>query len=296
MKKITFLLSALVCLLFCGCPEQSGNKTGNEISVSVAPAAYLAEQVAGGEFKINTLLAPGKNPHDYELTPMQTSRLYRSRAYFSTELPFEHHAIEAVKNKVPVIPLSRAVEPLPYTDCGHDHSHDHASHDLHEAGAIDPHVWFSAVNAGKIAGMMAEEMAKLKPEKAAFFRDNAAKLQAKFAAIEAELEADLKPFAGKTVYVYHPSFGYFVRDFNMKQRPIELEGREIPLADLNKILREAKRDQAAMIFVQPNFSSASAEALAKGAGCKVVAVDPLQYDLPGELSRLGKLISGKIDK
>lgn len=296
MKKSLLPLSFALAVLLCGCPEKE-DAAGDEISVSVAPAAYLAERVAGGEFRINTLLDAGKNPHDYELTPLQTSRLYRSKAYFSAGLPFEHHAEEAVRGKVPVLPLLSAVTPLPYTGGGHDHDHgakdrDAAEHDHdHGHGAVDPHVWFSAVNAAKIAAFMAEKMAKIKPEKAAFFRKNAEELRREFFRLDTKLKAALRPFAGQTIYVYHPSFGYFARDVGMKQRAIELEGREIPLSELNRVIREAKQDQVRVILVQPNFSTASAEALAKGAGCRVAAADPLQYDLPAALSRLGEILA-----
>ncbi|MPN56183.1 hypothetical protein SDC9_203869 [bioreactor metagenome] len=56
---------------------------------------------------------------------------------------------------------------------------------------------------------------------------------------------------------------------------VEIEGKEPSAQDLTKIVDLAKEKNVKVIFVQPQFSTRSAEVLAKEIGGEVVAVDPL---------------------
>ena len=78
--------------------------------------------------------------------------------------------------------------------------------------------------------------------------------------------------------VFHPSWGYFARQYGLEQVPIEIEGKAPKPAQLAELIGHAKEQNIQIIFVQPQFSRKSAEVVAREIGGKVVFADPLAED------------------
>jgi zinc transport system substrate-binding protein len=60
--------------------------------------------------------------------------------------------------------------------------------------------------------------------------------------------------------------------------PVEIEGKEPSAQDLAKLVDLSKEKNVKVIFVQPQFNTGSAQAVADEIGGEVVAVDPLAKD------------------
>ncbi len=284
------VLALLALLALAGCtdrPEDRGGKM-KTVTAAVPPVAFLVKAVAGDNFRVNVLLPEGKNPHECEIGPAQIAALNRSSVLFYTGLPFEKRPAGAVAGRVPVIDLSQKIAMLPAAaeheaEDGHGHAHAHGCCD----GENDPHIWFSPVNAAVMCDAIADALAAADPENAAVYRERAAAVKQECGNIRRELAVRLKKYENCKFYVYHPSFGYFGRDFKLIQQPLEIGGREMPLPALTRLIRQAKAENVKLIFVQPSFNRSSAEALAKGIGGSVAVADPLQYDLFKAFRELG---------
>jgi len=105
-------------------------------------------------------------------------------------------------------------------------------------------------------------------------------------ALSAELKAKLARLRGKEAVVYHPAFGYFLDDHGIRQKAVELEGKEPGARYLGTVIREAKRDGSRVIFVQPQFNAKAAEVLSHEIGGKVLPFDPLPNEYSDGLRRL----------
>jgi zinc transport system substrate-binding protein len=83
-----------------------------------------------------------------------------------------------------------------------------------------------------------------------------------------KLDANLKrTFAGKKglqFMVFHPAWGYFAHAYGLKQVPIEIEGKDPKPAQLKELIQHARENDIKVIFVQPQFSTQSAEVVARG--------------------------------
>ena len=90
--------------------------------------------------------------------------------------------------------------------------------------------------------------------------------------------------------VFHPSWGYFARDFGLTQEPVEQLGREPGPKALAALVREAKEDGVKVIFVQPQFSGSQAETIATAIGGQVASLDPLTEDWPAGLLDAAKAL------
>ncbi|HEJ83302.1 MAG TPA: cation ABC transporter substrate-binding protein, partial [Desulfobacteraceae bacterium] len=90
-----------------------------------------------------------------------------------------------------------------------------------------------------------------------------------------------KIFAGKEgveFMVFHPAWGYFAHAYGLTQVPIELEGKNPKPAQLKYLIDHARERGIKVIFVQPQFSTKSAEVAAKAIGGRVAFADPLAPD------------------
>ena len=95
--------------------------------------------------------------------------------------------------------------------------------------------------------------------------------------LDKKISNSLQNIQSRKFIVFHPSFGYFAKRYNLEQIAIEVSGKEPKPAELSRIIKEAKEEKTKVIFVSPQFSQKSASQIAKEIGGKVVAIDPLAY-------------------
>jgi zinc transport system substrate-binding protein len=78
--------------------------------------------------------------------------------------------------------------------------------------------------------------------------------------------------------VFHPAWGYFAHAYGLKQVPIEIEGKEPKPAQLKELIQHTRKNDIKAVFVQPQFSTKSAELVAREIGGQVAFADPLAED------------------
>jgi len=93
-----------------------------------------------------------------------------------------------------------------------------------------------------------------------------------------DLTEIFKDKKGLKFLVYHPAWGYLARTYGLEQVPVEIEGKEPKPEQLTRLITRSKKDGIKIIFVQPQFSTKSAETLAKAIGGKVIFADNLRED------------------
>ncbi len=254
---------------------------------SIAPQEFFVERVGGDLVSVKVLVGPGQSPHTFEPTPRQMADLAESDVYFAIGLPFEDRLlgrIEELGSGMQVVDTSAGIPRRQVEDVhGHDEedgSGDHASsaHDRERGGLPDPHTWLNPrlakIQARNICGALKE----LVPEHAAAFETNLSRLLHDLDALDAELTDALGPLAGESIYVFHPAFGYFTDAYGLRQVPIELGGMEPSARELVGLMDHATSEGVRVIFVQPQFSTRSARAIAEEIGGVVVPIDPLSAD------------------
>jgi zinc transport system substrate-binding protein len=91
--------------------------------------------------------------------------------------------------------------------------------------------------------------------------------------------------------VFHPTWGYFARDFCLAQISIEVEGKEPSPRTMKEILDVARKHGIKTVFTQPEFSRKSAEVIARELGATVVDADALVYDWKNNLIAVAKKIA-----
>ena len=104
--------------------------------------------------------------------------------------------------------------------------------------------------------------------------------------MDADLKKTLAGKKGLRFMVFHPAWGYFAQAYGLRQVPIEIEGKNPKPAQLQELIRRARESGIRVIFVQPQFSTKSAEIVAREIGGQVAFADPLAGDWMANLRQV----------
>ena len=287
MKLFYTFFAVLLLASTVGCPQKK-NVEKLKIAAGLPPVAGLASAIGGNRIEVISVLPEGKTPHDFTPRNETIRQTADAQVFLTTGMPFENKISAFMKQRAKICNVSTGIQRIAFQD-GRDndhHHHDGCSHDDH-----DPHVWLSPANAIRIAENICTELIELDPDGKEFYVKNLVVLKEKLSALDAEIAGQLAPFAGKSFFVYHPAFGYFADAYKLKQRAIELNGREASAADLAQIIREAKAADIHTVFVQEQFNPRNANALAKEINGKVVPLDPLAADITENFRKIANAIA-----
>jgi len=244
------------------------------VTVSIVPQVYFVERIGGEHVSATAMVVPGANPATYEPKPEQLKALSRSAAYFSIGVPFEAAWLDKIASTNPemtMVDTIAGIERIPI-DAHGDDDHDHA------AGAPDPHVWLSPRLVKVQAQAIYEALVELAPEHAGAFQANLGTFLDDIDALESEVRETLSRIKTDKFMVFHPSWGYFARDFGLEQIAIEVGGQEPSAQELAALIEEARAEGIRVILAQPEFSTTDAETIAREIGGEVLLISPLAAD------------------
>ena len=277
MKRIFHVLVMALVLSLIACKERTDALP--VIAVSVEPQRFLLEQLAGSHFKVITLMKPGSNPETFEPTMNTRAALDGAGAYlYVGGLPFENTLVESSPGLMTFC-VAEGIEPLYGTHSPHDHdggceAHTHGSRN----DESDPHVWTSVKNAMVMADNMADVLVRIDPAHSEEYRTRLEKLHQRLDSLDTAIASRLEK-AGKTSFmVWHPSLGYFARDYGLEQISVGWEAKEPSAAALRRAVDKARENGVDVFFYQREFDSRQTQALTSQLGLHTVTIDPLSYD------------------
>jgi zinc transport system substrate-binding protein len=282
-----------------------------DITVSIPPQQYFLEKIGGDLVRVSVLVPGNNDPHTYEPKPQQLAALSEAEAYVLIGFGFEQPWLEKLKAanaNMKLIDSSQGITPLEMEE--HDHSHgeeeDHHghSHDDHGHGSeaekeqgtgavmvVDPHIWLSPTLVKQQATTIAKDLAELDPENREQYEANLATFLAELEQLDQGLRQELESLPQRKFIVFHPSWAYFARDYNLEQIPIEVEGQEPSAQELKQLVDTAKENNLTVVFGETQFSTKSSEAIAAEIGAGVELLDPLAADWSSNLKSVAQKIA-----
>lgn len=207
------------------------------VVTDIAPVHALVSQVMAGVGEPALLLDGAADPHSVALKPSQARLLEQAQlvVWVGPELePWLARALDGLGRAEAIALLDLPVTTLrdfdgsPATlDNGayeegvgesDDHHHDddtHAHDEDHAHEGTDPHAWLSPDNARAWLGTLAEELSARDPENAETYQANAQAAILDITQMDAEISAQLEPFAGAEIVTFHDAFGYFTTAYGI---------------------------------------------------------------------------------
>lgn len=279
-------LFIIVSLCFFSCTQSQSVK--QTISVSIAPIAYLTEQITGDDFDVNILVPSGASPETYEPTPMQMKQVANSLMYINIGLiDFEKELSEAIAENMPDVEILRLDAGIDLITGEEPHEH----HNGHTHGGTDPHIWNSPVSVKIMAASIYNKVHEMFPDSIKY-TDNYNNLDKRIDSLDSELK---EIFDGREIsfLIYHPALSYLARDYYLEQIAIEDEGKEPSAEHIKRLINRSKAMNINKIFYQKQFSRSTVDALAAELGIEAVALDPLAYDIINNTLEISKSIAAQ---
>lgn len=260
------------------------------VAVSIVPQATFVKAIGGEHVSISTMVPPGSSPHAYDPKASQMKALSLAELYFTIGVEFEGvwlGRFRAANPDMSLIDLSHDIEKLRMQD---EHHHDHHAHHEEEEGS-DPHIWLSPSNVAIMAKHIAKALEEHDPKNADSYRHNLAVFLKEIENTDNAIMSALSKTPKDTAFmVFHPSWGYFAKEYGLKQVAMEIEGKAPKPKTLIHLIKEAKKQNALAIITQPEFSDKSARVLAAELGIKVEKFSPLNPKWSKNLIKLAQTI------
>ena len=280
MKKITLLFLLLNSYIFSNI---------NAI-VSILPQQIFLKAIGGDKVNIALMVQPGNSPHTYEPKPSQMVAVAKADIYFAIDVEFEHvwlPKFQSLNENMHIVDIAEDVEKMHMAQV--HHTHEEQGHT-----GEDPHIWTAPHNVKIIAQNIYDALAKSDNTNAPYYKKN---LNTFLASIE-ETNSQIKKILStlkksRTFMVFHPSWGYFAKAYDLKQIAVEVEGKSPKPRELVMLIKEAQEEKVNAIFTQPEFSDSSAKIIANELHIPVVKVSPMAPNWSENLINMAKTIAGQ---
>lgn len=261
------LIPALALLLAAPACDAIG---GPDVSVVAAiyPLAWVAAEVGGDRVGVLDLTAPGVEAHDATLTAGQRAELQSADVVLLLGVPGFQPDVERASEEASgaVVDVTAVLDLLP------------GEGDL----AADPHFWLDPLLLAQTVPLVAAAFAAADEGNADTYLANAAALEERLVALDAEIREGLAACASTTFVTTHEAFTYFARAYGLEQLALEGPSPDAePSAEAIERVLAAIADGEAAPAV---FAEATAEgrriggAIAEDAGVVLYGLATLESD------------------
>ena len=274
---IVVLVSVLIAAFVAGCivsedyAEQEDS--GVVVAVSVLPQKDFVERIGKERVSVIVMIPPGASPATHEPSPGQLKEVSRARLYVRIgHIPFENawmdNIVEA-NSDLTVIDSSDGIVIV----------------------ANDPHIWLSPILAKTQVEHICDALIEIDPENRDYYVGNKEEYLDELDNLDYEIRKNLSGIKNRKFMIFHPAWGYFAREYQMEQIPIEIEGKEPSASDLARLVDTAKANNITVVFTAPQFNSESAEVIAEEIGGAVVPIDPLAADYVANMRMVSEILA-----
>jgi zinc transport system substrate-binding protein len=276
MKKLLFLL------LF-----NSLSFAKTDIVVSILPQKIFVDKIGGDKVETSIMVKAGASPHNYSPKPSQMRKISKADIYFTIGVEFEEIWLTKFTNQnreLVVVDSTKGIKK--------NKTIDH--HKEHHPSKLDPHIWVNPINVKIIAQNITNALISEDSNNSNYYKNNLKTFLIELDALDLEIKNILEKTAKNSAFmVFHPSWGYFAKQYSLRQIAVEAEGKEPKMRALVKLMKKAKEEKIKAIFTQPEFSDKSAQILAKNLNIRVIKASPLAENWSETLTNLAKAIAGK---
>ncbi len=257
----------------------------SNIVVSILPQKTFVQKIAKDRAMVTVMVPPGSSPHSYEPKASQMIALSKADIYFSIDIEFEEAWLDKFKfqNKnLKFIDMGENIEKIVMVDHHHDDKSKH--HD-----DLDPHIWTSPKNVSIMAYTIYKSLVALDPKSETFFKQNLEEFLAEIKSTDKTIRNIFKDTKADHIFmVFHPSWGYFAKTYNLRQLAVEVEGKNPKQKELIAIIKQVRKENIKVIIAQPEFSDKSARAIAKEGGITLKKLSPLHKEWSKNLIEMAK--------
>ncbi|RBP87629.1 zinc transport system substrate-binding protein [Cytobacillus firmus] len=292
-KFVGFLSLCIVIFTLAACGGKATNSSESEkepkgaskelkIYTTVYPLQFFAEQIAGDQASVESILPPGSDSHTYEPTTSDMIKISESDAFIYNGAGLESYANKISKtiqsDDVKILEASKGIDLENHVhnheegDGGHESDHTHEEEGSHEDehaghnhGDQDPHVWLDPIRSIQLAEHIKDVLVELKPGQEEIFNQNFEELKGKLENLDQDFRAHLENLPENKIIVSHAAYGYWEKTYGIEQ--IAVSGlsptNEPSHKEVQNIIRTAEKHGLKHVFFEQNITPKVADIVRK---------------------------------
>lgn len=266
MYRLIVILT-LVTFVFAACGGGPASDSGTSAPVVLATTTFLADitrNVAGDRVTVESLLPMGADPHSYEATPYDVTKISGSKLLIINGADYEHFLEPLLENAGGEREIIEASAGL------------HPREDAQEEHGVDPHLWLDPNNVITYVENIREALTHFDPEGAVEYQVNAETFIAELKELDVWIVEQVKqvPAEKRLLVTNHEALGYFADryDFTIIGTVIESFSTDAsPSAQqMASLVDQIKASDAPAIFLDASDNAVLAQQIANETGVRVV--------------------------
>lgn len=263
------IFSVFLTLVSCGRNEKEWI-----ILTSNYPLKLILQEIVATRMKVECLVPPSISPHTFQPKPSDIVKIEKSALFFYTSNLLDSWISRSIQNKISVFDLLPNPKKLKFED----------------EKTYDPHFWTDPTAVISIVDSLANIIANFDPQNRDYYLAKADSFKTKLAKLDNTIDSILAPIKGKSVFLFHPSFRYFLFRYDLKYGgSVEgVPGAEPTANYLSEFVRKIQASGTKAIFSEPQLNPNSAKVLAETANVQLYEIDPLGSS--PEIDSFGKLL------
>lgn len=257
-KKI---IKLAVIIFFVALASCGRNEKGGIILASNYPLKLIIQEIVGTRIKVECLVPPSMSPHTFQPKPSDITKIEKSALFFYTSDLLDHWVLKSIENKISVLDLVPNSKRLKFEDRTTD----------------DPHFWTDPMVVISVVDTLTNIIVTIDPESRDYYLAKADSFKIKLVQLDKDIDSILIPIKGKSVFLFHPSFRYFLFHYGLRYGGSieEIPGAEPTPNRLSELIRQIRESGAKAIFSEPQLNPNSAKVLAETANVQLYEIDPL---------------------
>ena len=297
--KIGALLLSVI-LIACG-TGTTDEATSDKINVLVTTPMLgdFVNEIGGENINLTILMPAEADPHTYDPSPQDASKIANADVVFYVGLKYEPSAliklIENTSNEAAVlVEVGEEINPIEFSEEGHkghdDHDDedghddeeghdDHDDEDGHEGhghGSEDPHFWFDPLRVAIAAELMINQLTELDPSNSEAYKTAGEAYISELNELDSTMSALIEtvPSKNRKLITTHESLGYLEARYGVEVLttiiPSLTSADEISPAQLVDVLDVIDDNDVKVIFIESEAPSVYAETIAAEANIRTV--------------------------
>jgi ABC-type Zn uptake system ZnuABC Zn-binding protein ZnuA len=257
---VLLVLAAAVAAAGCGGPADAGD-AALRVVATTQHVGDFARQVGGARVHVDTLLAPGADPHDYEPRPSDARAVAEADVVLRSGGALDvwlEDVVQSAGGDAEQVVLIDAVRTRPGAE-----------------GESDPHWWQDPRNVVAAAERIGAAFAAADPDGAAAYRAGARRYARAVRALDAEIARCMAsiPAARRKLVTNHDAFGYLAARYDIDVlgsiAPALSTSAQPSAGDVRRLVAAIRREHVTTIFPESALSQKLERAVARDAGAKV---------------------------
>jgi len=260
------LILLLSILSACSSPASPSGTSDSVILTSTTFLADIAQNVAGDRVQVESLLPTGADPHSYQPTPQDVTKIVKSQLLIVNGAEYEHF-IE------PLLDAERAGGEREVIEASAGIS---LKTDAESELGVDPHLWLDPHNVILYVENIREGLTHFDPDGAAEYKSNADAYVAELTALDAWIVEEVSriPAERRLLVTNHEALGYFAERYGFSIVGAVMESFSADAApsaqQMAGLIDQIRVSGAPAIFLDGSDNPTLAQQIADETGVRVV--------------------------